>query len=73
MISESPASKLLIRSLSSERTAGTASAVFSAVEMIISAAKKLVGKAEMIVSALDKPVSVVETIVSTTEIIAPRP
>ena len=72
MISESPASKLLIPSLSSERTGGTASAVFSAAEIIISAAKKLVGKAVMTVSPLGKSVCVVEIVVSTMDIIASR-
>ena len=48
----------------------TAPAVFSATEMIVTAAKKLVEKAEMIVSALEKSISVVEMIVCKTDRIA---
>ena len=51
------------------RPAGTP-AVFSAAEILISAAKKLVSKAELIMSALEIGVSVAEITVSTTEIIA---
>src|SRR5436309_12227497 len=53
-----------------DTAAGTAPAVFSAAEMINSAAKKLVGKAETIVSATEKSISVAEMTVSTTDIVA---